>query len=176
MIRSEELLIKPVLKKELTILRNLAEQTFRSTYAHLNDPLHFEEYIAKHFQLSKLKAEWANPNSYFYFALVDGLIGGYLKLNTGDAQTESKLPNALEVERIYVKKTYQGRGVGRYLIQQSQVIALELQLNQIWLGVWEENPKAIRFYEKNGFKKFGKHIFKVGPEEQIDYLMKLELI
>lgn len=55
-------------------------------------------------------------------------------------------------------------------------IALQKNAEYIWLGVWEENPRAIRFYEKNGFLEFDKHIFKLGDDEQTDIMMKLELM
>ena len=48
-------------------------------------------------------------------------------------------------------------------------------MKYIWLGVWEENPRATRFYQKNGFVAFGKHIFKLGDDEQTDILMKRPL-
>jgi ribosomal protein S18 acetylase RimI-like enzyme len=54
-------------------------------------------------------------------------------------------------------------------------IAKEVKAEYIWLGVWEENNKAIHFYTKNGFIPFDKHIFKLGDEEQTDIMMKLEL-
>ena len=46
-------------------------------------------------------------------------------------------------------------------------------LKYIWLGVWQENPKAIQFYTKNGFEVFDQHVFKLGDEEQTDFLMRL---
>lgn len=45
----------------------------------------------------------------------------------------------------------------------------------VWLGVWENNHRAIKFYSKNGFEKFDTHIFKLGDEEQLDWMMKLDL-
>lgn len=39
-----------------------------------------------------------------------------------------------------------------------------------------KNPRAIRFYEKNGFTAFDKHIFKMGNDEKVDIMMKKELI
>ena len=55
-------------------------------------------------------------------------------------------------------------------------IAKEKDAEYVWLGVWEENSRAIRFYKKNGFVEFDKHIFKLGDDEQTDVMMKLRLI
>ncbi len=45
----------------------------------------------------------------------------------------------------------------------------------MWLGVWEKNPRALRFYQKIGFQEFDKHIFTLGNEKQTDIMMKLHL-
>jgi ribosomal protein S18 acetylase RimI-like enzyme len=41
----------------------------------------------------------------------------------------------------------------------------------LWLGVWEHNPRAIAFYEKQGFRKVGRHTFMVGSDVQYDDVM-----
>ena len=61
------------------------------------------------------------------------------------------------------------------MFEKSLEIAKEKSMNFIWLGVWEENHRAIKFYEKNGFKVFGKHKFVLGKDVQTDLLMKLKI-
>jgi ribosomal protein S18 acetylase RimI-like enzyme len=98
-----------------------------------------------------------------------------LKINRGEAQTEKKEDNSLEIERIYVLEKFQGRRVGQMLFQKAVEIAKLNQKDYIWLGVWEKNEKAIQFYLKNGFEVFDKHIFKLGVDLQTDLLMRLKL-
>lgn len=100
---------------------------------------------------------------------------GFLKINFGNAQTEQKCENSLEIQRIYVLKTAKGRGIGSSFMSLAQEIAREKNLSCIWLGVWEHNEKAKEFYAKKGFYKFGEHIFTLGSDQQIDFLMKKEL-
>jgi ribosomal protein S18 acetylase RimI-like enzyme len=100
---------------------------------------------------------------------------GYLKVNEGAAQTELKNLQALEIERIYVKKEFQDKKVGQLLFEKALELAKLQGAPYIWLGVWEKNLKAIRFYKRNGFVEFDKHIFKVGTDEQTDLLMKIDL-
>ena len=88
------------------------------------------------------------------------------------AQTELKDEISLEIERIYVKKAHQGKKVGQVLFERALETARLQNKTYLWLGVWEENLKAIRFYEKNGFVAFDKHIFKFGEDEQTDIMMK----
>jgi ribosomal protein S18 acetylase RimI-like enzyme len=100
---------------------------------------------------------------------------GYLKLNMGASQTEVKDNNALEIERIYVLKEFQGKKVGQMLFDKAIKIAKEHHIAYVWLGVWEENKRAIQFYTKNGFVEFDQHVFVLGDEAQTDIMMKLQL-
>jgi ribosomal protein S18 acetylase RimI-like enzyme len=45
----------------------------------------------------------------------------------------------------------------------------------LWLGVWENNARAMRFYEKKGFVKRGEHFFWVGESKRRDLIMEKEL-
>jgi ribosomal protein S18 acetylase RimI-like enzyme len=71
---------------------------------------------------------------------------------------------------------YHGQQVGQLLYDKAIQIAHQLQVNYVWLGVWEENHRALKFYKKNGFIEFDKHIFKLGDDEQTDIMMKLQLL
>ena len=83
--------------------------------------------------------------------------------------------NSLEIERIYVSKEYLGKQVGQLLLGKAIAIANDNKLDFVWLGVWEKNQRAIRFYEKNGFVVFDEHLFILGNDKQTDLLMKLIL-
>ena len=133
------------------------------------------KYIEEAYSYEKLSAELNNPNSFFYFAMLDEKVIGYLKINMGGSQTELKDNDALEIERIYVLKSFQGKKVGKMLFDKSIQIGKEQNAAFVWLGVWEENKKAIEFYTKNGFVEFDQHIFVLGDEAQTDIMMKLKL-
>ncbi|RZJ33041.1 MAG: GNAT family N-acetyltransferase, partial [Flavobacterium sp.] len=123
----------------------------------------------------KLAAELADGNSKFYFAMLNDSVIGYLKLNFGSSQTELKDDNAVEIERIYVLREFLGKEVGKLLYDKAIEEAEKADADYVWLGVWEKNSRAIRFYQKNGFVEFDKHIFRLGSDEQTDIMMKLEL-
>lgn len=122
-----------------------------------------------------MTAELNDKNAEFYFATLDNNVIGYLKLNFGQSQTELKDDKAVEIERIYVIKEFHGKKVGQVLYEKAINIAKQKNADYIWLGVWEENPRTISFYKKNGFIEFDKHIFKLGDDEQTDIMMKLKI-
>jgi ribosomal protein S18 acetylase RimI-like enzyme len=167
--------IRQISIRDLAALQKISRNTFAETFAEGNSEENLANYLAEGFSAEKLSAELENKNSQFYFAETDGRVLGYLKVNTGDAQSEQQDPDALEIERIYVLKDFHGKEVGSLLYQQALSIAHERTAAYIWLGVWEHNPRAIRFYEKQGFIEFDKHIFQLGDDAQTDILMKLSL-
>lgn len=165
--------IRKITSRDVTELQNISKQTFFETFASDNSEENMKDYLENTFSVENLTAELNDTNSEFYFAELDGSSIGYLKVNEGASQTELKDKNALEIERIYVFKAYHGKKVGQILYDKAIELAKERKVKYLWLGVWEKNARAIRFYEKNGFITFDKHIFKLGNDSQTDIMMKL---
>jgi len=167
--------IRPIDITEVKILQDISKSTFFETFVNDCTPSDMEMFLNDDFSLEKLSLELENPESQFFFAETNDKIIGYLKINSGKAQTESKLENALEIERVYVIPEFQGKKIGQLLMDKALEIAKFGHFAWVWLGVWEHNMNAIRFYEKHGFVVFGSHPFMVGNDKQTDVLMKLKL-
>lgn len=171
----ESIQIEPITFAELPQLQQLAQQTFEDAFAWANSPENFQSYISWAFSLSKLSDELQQPYSEFYFAKWEGIPIGYLKLNFGPAQKTVQDNKSLEIERIYVLEKYHGKHVGQALMDKARSVAMENGMDYLWLGVWDKNFRAMRFYERNGFVVFDSHVFVLGDEEQVDVLMRLWL-
>lgn len=171
----ENIRIEKASSNDVLILQKLGRQTFYETFYETNSEENMKQYLEEGFAEQKLTEELSDPNSQFYLAHLNNEAIGYLKVNFGASQTEMNDNNSLEIERIYVLKDFLGKNFGQLLFQKAMSIATENKVNYVWLGVWEENHRALRFYEKNGFIAFDKHIFKLGNDEQTDIMMKLVL-
>lgn len=156
-------------------LQALSKETFRETFEDQNSPQQLDNYIHQAFTLDRLKEELAHPSSYFFFIYWQQTLAGYLKVNMNEAQSESMGAQALEIERIYIKKLFHQLGLGRELFQKAIDLALGHHKTSIWLGVWEKNEQALAFYKKLGFVEIGQHSFYMGDEKQIDLLMSKTL-
>ncbi|WP_431241906.1 GNAT family N-acetyltransferase [Flavobacterium sp. P21] len=157
---------------DIAKLQDIGRKTFSETFAEVNSEENMAKYLEESFATEKLTSELKNKSSYFYLAEIDEKVIGYLKLNTGEAQTENQDKNALEIERIYVAKEFHGKNIGQELYAEALKTAKELNASYIWLGVWEKNFRAVSFYTKNGFVQFDTHIFRLGDDEQTDFMMK----
>ena len=168
--------LKQCTANDFDILRELSIRTYYETFAHLSTPEDMAAYLDDAFNIERFSKELDDADSAFYFLYCNEQIAGYLKLNEAPAQTDLNDPFALEIERIYIKSEFQGKGLGQFLMEQAISIATERRKKYAWLGVWEKNEKAIRFYKKNGFYEIGTHTFVMGEDVQTDHVMKKDLI
>jgi ribosomal protein S18 acetylase RimI-like enzyme len=151
-------------------------KTFSDTFAIHNTETNMKLYIDKTFTTEQLRKEIEDPSSTFLIAQNDDSVVGYAKMRTGKIPDEIGTTNGIEIERIYAAQAYIGKKVGTSLMQACLDLATSRGYHTLWLGVWEHNPRAIAFYEKWGFKKFGAHPFLLGTDLQTDLLMKKQLI
>ncbi len=153
----------------------MSRETFYAAFGHLNSADDMDAYAAKAFGHDQLLSEIATQGSTFYFAILNEQVTGFIKINTGHAQTEFKNRNSLEVERLYVLAQHQGKKIGSQMLEATVSMAVEQGRDMIWLGVWERNANAIRLYERMGFVRCGSHDFMLGGDRQTDLLMCRDL-
>ncbi|WP_428068706.1 GNAT family N-acetyltransferase [Chryseobacterium gambrini] len=168
----EAIIIKKASLSDLESIQKIGKETFYETFAPHNSEEQIQKYLTESFAEEKLTKELNNSYSEFYIAYDGENAVGYLKINFGNAQTELQDESSVEIERIYVKSSHHGKKVGQLLYSKALDIAVSKDKKYIWLGVWEENKRAVNFYKKNGFEEFDKHIFRLGNDEQTDLMMK----
>lgn len=171
----QQIQIVEVALADLPLLQEISKRTFYDSFAALNTAENMKFHLDNHFTEDKLRAEILNVDSKFFFAIHEGKAVGYLKINKGGAQTILPNDQGVEIERIYVERLFKSSGIGKTFISKAVELATVSRAKYLWLGVWEQNEPAIRFYEKNGFEKFSSHIFRLGDDEQTDLLMKKTL-
>lgn len=171
----DDIFLKKCTEADADEVRTLLAKTFSETFAHMNTPENMELYLNQAFDRERILEELRNQDSAFYLLYQDGRPAGCLKLNEAAAQTETGDLHSLEVERIYVAKEFQGTGLGSRLMDEAVKLAKERKKEYLWLGVWEKNERALRFYEGKGFYRTGAHTFTVGNDEQTDYIMRKDL-
>ncbi|MGT2949796.1 GNAT family N-acetyltransferase [Streptococcus cuniculi] len=165
-------MIRSVEKQELPLLREMAIKTFRETFGEFIKEADLDYFYTHDLALETLEKEWSHPESAYYFVLHDHQPVGFLKVNWGEAQTEHELENAFEIQRIYVLKSHQGYGLGKALFEFALEKAVAGGFSWAWLGVWEKNFKAQKFYFKYGFERFSEHEYVTGETVDIDWLLK----
>ena len=99
---------------------------------------------------------------------------GYTKLLL-NGKHEKLTGKSIELEKIYVLQTTIGTGAGLSLMNEAIVYSKQQRADVLFLGVWEENERAVNFYRKAGFEIFANRSFQLGERLCEDYMMKYNL-
>jgi len=155
----------------LKTLQDISRETFTDTFGEYNTPNDLKNYLDDAYNDMVLTKELSDINSWFYFLYYDNKLAGYLKLNILDAQSENMSDNYLEIQRIYIRVPFKRLGLGTKLLEFSQEKARQLKKDHVWLGVWEKNFPAQKFYERMNFTRYSEHKFVMGESVQTDYIL-----
>lgn len=158
------------------LIADLSRQTFIQSFASQNTSENMDKFMNDSFAREALIKEVGEPGNIFLLAFAGEEPVGYVRMRENNNPPELENLNAMEIARIYAVKNSIGKGVGKLLMQKCIDIVLERKFTIIWLGVWQQNQRAIDFYTQWGFEKFGAHIFMLGDDPQMDWLMKKILI
>ena len=171
------LLIRFATKDDAELIADLSIKTFYDSFIDQNSKANMDKFLQEQFTRENLMAEVGSKDNIFFLAYLGGVPVGYTRLRDNNQPQELGNKRALEIARIYVTTDAIGKGVGRLMMKKSLDIAYDMKKEVVWLGVWEHNQRAIDFYSKWGFEKFGTHIFMLGDDPQTDWLMakKLEI-
>jgi ribosomal protein S18 acetylase RimI-like enzyme len=152
-------------------LAALAERTFRMTFAPHNSDADMALHCARTYGPAIQAAEIADPARVTIVADDGVSLVGYAQLRLDHSTACVAAARPAEIQRIYVDAPWQGRGIAQALMAAMLEHARTAGADRVWLGVWEHNPRARRFYEKSGFAIAGDHAFKLGNEVQRDLVM-----
>ena len=167
--------IRPAIYQDAELIADLSRETFYDTFASQNTSANMDKFMQNQFAKDKLMQELNEKENLFFIAYYGDQLAGYLKLRDGKNPDQLEKVSAIEIVRIYSLTPMIGKGIGKALMQTSIDTAIERNKDVIWLGVWERNQRAIDFYTKWGFEKFGEHDFILGNDVQTDWLMKKDL-
>jgi ribosomal protein S18 acetylase RimI-like enzyme len=160
--------IRRAIPSDAAALAELAERTYRDTFAADNNPDDLEAYLAKVYGEAQQRGEIENPD--VVTLVMESDAGGEL-IAFAQLRRVSSPHGEVEIARFYIDKSHHGRGVAQTLMQAALETARELGGTTLWLGVWERNARAIAFYVKCGFHDVGSQPFLVGSDLQTDRVM-----
>jgi ribosomal protein S18 acetylase RimI-like enzyme len=152
-------------------LAALAARTFADTFAADNTPADLAEHLARSFGEAQQAAELADPDRVTLVAERSGTLVGYVQLRSSPPPAGVPPGPSIELQRLYVDRPAHGSGLAQRLMTEALAQARRLGAAVLWLGVWERNPRAIRFYVKCGFADAGSQTFVLGSDRQTDRIM-----
>ena len=147
------------------IIATIGKKSFRKAFEHLfNSKEELLEYLEDTYCPVKLARSLRDEGNVYLLALVDGEPAGFVKIKKYSLNEHIESVAQMELQKIYVLQEYHSKGIGTALLNETRNIAREIYPDYIWLDTHISNEKAIRFYEKNGFKKVGNYFFTIGTQ------------
>lgn len=171
----QALVIRKAVAADAVALARFAEDTFRDAFAAGNDPDDMAVYCASAFAPEIQGAQIVDP-AIATLIVTDssGAFVAYAQLREGAPEVASG-PAPIELWRFYVRAAHHGRGIAQRLMTAVIDAARARGAETLWLGVWEHNIRAQKFYRKYDFADIGAHTFELGRDRQTDRLMALDL-
>ncbi|MBO9633710.1 MAG: GNAT family N-acetyltransferase [Chitinophagaceae bacterium] len=169
------LVIRLAGEDDISLLCNLARQTFLDAFGKLNDPEDNQAFIDEHFTQEKIRASLQTPGIIFLLAFNKQQPAGYAKLSNHEVPAALRLGVPLKMEKLYFLKPYTGKGFGEQLYRYCAEWAFTHGYSHIWLIVWDRNMPAIRFYYRLGFTPFGQDVQIVGNDVQMAIMMQKKI-
>ena len=164
--------IRLATENDAALIASFGARSFRDTFGPDNQSEDMDIYIASAFTADKIKIEMSDPTAVFFLAYFNHQLCGYAKIVANKNPMDTENVKSVELERIYVAKNFNGLGIGSLLMDECLKAAEKVGYHTIWLGVWEKNNSAARFYKKWGFKRTGNKSFKLGKDIQNDYILQ----
>ena len=166
--------LKDAGKDLASLVADMSRKTFQETFGPYNTAEDMQLFLQNQFTVERLMQEVGKPGHRHILAYVDGIPAGYVFIKYHSHELLMNEP-ALEISRIYCLQAFQGKGIGRALMQEALMDAKRANLKWVWLGVWKENTTALAFYSSFGFKIFGTTDFLLGMDMQVDWLMQYSI-
>jgi diamine N-acetyltransferase len=173
----ETLQFRQATESDIETLRVFARDVFVETFSSRNSAENMAQYLNEAFTLKKIREEVLDSSNVFVLAEYQQTVIAYYKITTAFDKADPSLPAELLekpsilLERFYVDFAWHGTHVAKQMMQHCMDLVTSLNKEYIWLGVWEENIRAQKFYQKWNFEIVGSHPFLVGDEVQTDYWM-----
>jgi len=161
--------------EQAAALADVMERTFRDTFGTSTTDGHMAEHCRSSYGEALQRAEIDDPDTTTLLVMDGVAIAGFAQVRPGSRPSCVTNSRPVEIHRIYVDVPWHGKGVAAVLMEAPLHDAAKRGADGVWLGVWENNPRAIRFYAKWGFVEVGEHIFHVGSDAQRDILMSRAL-
>ena len=172
---AENISIRPATADDIVLISVLASTTFYEAYFEQDESSNLSGYINESFDMATVRDEIEDSQSTFFLIFLDGKAVGYARLiddSTTDCVGDGRV---IELKRIYILERCWGTGIGDRLLGHCIETARNRSFKTIWLGVWEENQRAQKFYAKYGFEQIGTLTFPYGNVDGTNLVLQLSL-
>ncbi len=175
-MEKKDISLRVITEKDIDALQEISRDTFYESFIDITPREDMRRYLEQSFNTRTLLEEINDSNSIFYFTEAGNKLIGYGKMNFNKPPYGLPgLSSCMEIQRLYIKKEFQGSGAAQKLMDIFLEEAHRRGFTKIWLSTGAFNNKALRFYRHYGFEKIADHKFPVGSVNFEDMILLLDL-
>lgn len=168
--------IRQAMPDDAAAIAKLGRDTFVESFGECYSDQDLNEFLSSTYSVEMQASELADKQTHIFIAEVGGEPAGYAKLGLCKLPVIPERAPAWEFHRMYVLAKFQGLGIGRLLMNRCIETVVKLGASEVYLGVWQQNPKAQNFYKSFGFEEIACYHFVVGTQADRENVMKKELV
>ncbi len=167
--------IRAAALSDVEALSDLAARTFPLAAPDDAAPDSLDDFIAQNLSAARFTEYVTDPACDVLVHDDEGGLGGYVLLVTEepadpDVVAALSLSPTIMLSKFYVDPAAHGSGLAASLMLDAFSAAEARGVAGMWLGVNQENERAHRFYEKQGFQRVGTKRFQVGARLEHDFV------
>lgn len=170
-----EFQLRPPSSKDTFQLADLGRETFVETFAHLYHPDDLRTFLKKNYDEEVIATELADPFIEHWVIEYQERLIAFIKTGPLQLPVASPLPNAIEIRQLYVRKEFAAQGLGKRLMTWAFEQFSAKKISNLYLSVFSENERAIRFYQNHGFRKCGEYDYPVGNQLDLEFIMHCQI-
>jgi len=144
---------------DASLLAHIGKQSFIESHGRSATAAVIQEYVSAKFSVEAMQEELANPDNLYHISYHQDQPTGYSKIVFDAAHPNISLPRVTKLERLYLLEAFHHLKLGKELLQFNINLSKAHRQTGMWLFVWTENERALRFYKKMGFEAIGNYDF-----------------
>lgn len=172
----EQICIKKAGSEDAIAIKKLALETFLESHGHSAPEEDVSEYTANKFNVENILLELNDPKNIFHILYIQGEIAGYSKVLFNTPYEKITALNSCKFERLYILEKFHDKKFGKKLMDFNLDLAKKNKQTSLWLYVWTENERAIKFYEKYNFQRIAETVFQISERHgNPNWIMNLKI-
>lgn len=163
-LSEEKMIIRAANLHDAALLTEIGREAFVASHGPSASETVIEDYVSKAYTVEAFTESLADLSNFFHILFYRKKAVGYSKAVLNTECPDHPGLAAMKLDRLYFLPDYFGMGLGKQLLFHLLQIARSENQKGVWLYVWTENHRAVRFYVKSGFRIIGKNNFHLTPE------------
>lgn len=144
---------------DASLLSDMGGVSLIESHGHSATPETMQSYVNRSFSIDACRAELEENNNIFTAVYYHQQPAGYSKIICNVSHPAVHLQPVTKMERLYLLKEFYGLQLGQGLFREAVKFSKSAGDHGMWLNVWKENDRALRFYKRQGFVIVGESEF-----------------